>query len=100
MDTDQQYKITAGLFNSLHDALLIDIERSQYRKSAKAIYKQQEKLSSILQTLVAVEKNEKSFYTIQVLTRSAIEHYVLGYYIWTKARIDKKDQAGEEYYLQ
>lgn len=98
--TDEQYKITTSLFNSFRKTILVDIEKSPYKKAAKAIYRQQEKLNSLLQSLLAIEKNENAFYTIQVLTRSAIEHYVLGHYIWTKTRIDKDDKVGDEYYLQ
>lgn len=38
------------------------------------------------------------FYVSQVLARTLFEHYLIGHYIWTKLRIERKYEVGQQYY--
>jgi uncharacterized membrane protein YheB (UPF0754 family) len=97
---DEHYELTSKIFNDLLSVILKDIEKSKYKQTAKALFRQQEKIDSLLEAIINAANSSHSFYAIQAITRIVIEHFIVGLFIWTKARINKNDTCGEEYYFQ
>ena len=75
------------------------MDKSKYKKSIKAVYRQQDKISKLTEGLIAISKTTDNFYSIQAISRIIIEHFIVGHYIWTKARLTKNDEIGEHYYV-
>jgi hypothetical protein len=95
---EDHYNLTKLVFEKNRVKILADLETSVYKKSAKAIYRQQEKIEKLVTGLVAISKTDDNFYSVQAMTRIIIEHFLVGHYIWTRTRLTKTDTVGEEYY--
>lgn len=95
----ERYNRTKTIFDKHHDQILKDMDKSKYKKSIKAIYRQQDKISKLTEGLIAISNTVDNFYPIQAISRIIIEHFIVGHYIWTKARLTKNDEIGEQYYM-
>lgn len=95
-DINIQYNSTLNIFNQNITKILSDIEKSKFNKSLTCILHKSYQIDSLLN---AIEKCENNYYASQVLLRSVFEHFLVGYYVYLKTRINQNDLAGEEYYM-
>lgn len=98
-DIEEHYQLTKSIYENNYEKIIKDSDNSSYKKSLKSIIRKEDKVEKLLQALIAIAKTEDSFYSVQSLTRVIIEHFLVGHYIWTKTRINKNDNTGEEYYV-
>lgn len=92
---DQQYIFTKEKFDQVIQEINTDIEKSKFPTTYKALIRNSIKIDYLLDGIINASS---SFYVSQIVTRTLFEHYLVGYYIWTKFRIDRNDTIGEEYY--
>jgi hypothetical protein len=96
---EKHYLLTKSIFANNYEKIIQDLDKSGYKKSLKAIIRQENKVEKLVNGLIAISDTEDSFYSVQALMRIIIEHFLVGHYIWTKTRITKNDDAGKEYYV-
>jgi|GEM_PF-1654585 len=97
---EDQYELTKMIFLDKTSKILEDITKSSYPQTYKAVFYCQKKIASLLDTLELLKASdyEDVYYSVQSTTRVLFEHFLVGHYIWTKARIEKNDSCGTEYY--
>ena len=97
---EDQYELTKKIFLDKTSKILEDAPKSSYPQTLKALFNCQRKMSSLLDTLelLKASSGEDIYYSVQSTTRVLFEHFLVGHYIWTKARIDKTDDCGVQYY--
>ena len=93
--------IPNNIFLENTNKILRDIYSSKYPQSFKSLFYFQKKIDIILSSIQFINESitEDKYYTIQILTRVLFEHFIVGHYIFTKARIDNNDLCGTEYYV-
>lgn len=97
---EDQYELTKKIFLDKTSKILEDSFKSSYPQTLKALFNYQRKISSLLNVLELLQVSDKEdiYYSVQSTTRVLFEHFLVGHYIWTKARIDKTDDCGVQYY--
>ena len=58
---DERYELTSKIFDDNRTAILTDIQISKYKQSAKAIYRQQEKIGTLLKAMMNIANEDDSF---------------------------------------
>lgn len=95
MEIEERFQFIDDFFATKIDEMELLIESHSFPKSMLCLYSkvlQIESLSMILQ------KANENFYSSQVLLRTLLEHYLIGYYIYYKTADEKNDLVGEAYY--
>jgi len=92
-----QYSLVYKIYNDNIDLVNEIIEKSNLPHTFKALKNFHSKIEELTSSLECIAVNN-SFYSSQCLTRVLIEHFIVGYYIFTKCRIDESDECGEDYY--
>lgn len=72
----------------------IDIDNSQFKNSLNCLYSKTEQVIKLKEDI----QNSINVYSTQILLRSLIEHFLIGFYVFLRVRIDKADDVGIEYY--
>jgi hypothetical protein len=98
---EDQYESTKMIFLEKPSKIIEDISKSSYPQTLKALFYCQKKIASLHDTIERLKSSdiEDVFYSVQTTTRALFEHFLVGHYIWTKARIEKNDTCGNEYYV-
>ena len=96
-DSLKEYEIAKEIFLKDSETILSDILSSKFAKSNKALYYLNLKIDNFLFSIEMMKA--ENYYSSQALLRLIFEHYLVGYYIWTKTRLENNDQCGEEYYI-
>lgn len=96
-----QYELTKNIFLNKTSKILEDSSKSSYPYTLKALFNFQRKISSLLDTLEQLKFSDIDdiYYSVQSTTRVLFEHFLVGHYIWTKARIVQTDECGMQYYI-
>lgn len=90
-----QYTYVKSEFEKLSDQINGDVESSDFQWSYKSLLRNTAKIDFILNGIIAASDN---FYASQILSRCLFEHYLVGYYIWLKLKLERNDNIGKEYY--
>lgn len=90
----KQYDETIRIFENVKDDILFDANNSDRSYTIKALYNNSIKIDFILKGL---RLSEEIFYVSQILTRTLLEHYLVGYFIFIKSILDESDDVGLEY---
>lgn len=85
------------IFNTHIAKIKKDIENSQFPKTAKALYRFYEKISSIKELLDKIT-DYKEIYVAKILLRVLFEHFIVAYYIFYRFNLEGNDKVGEDYY--
>lgn len=94
------YSLTREIFRQNIEKIIADGVASMYPQSHKALFYCQDKIDCLLNCIMLLnnQENVDNYYSIQVITRVFVEHFIIGHYIWTKTRIEQNDNCGVEYY--
>lgn len=95
MGAFEKYEKAKNYFSTIESEILADIELSEYKNSLKSLYHKTRTID-ILKDGIA--NSATNLYAAKILHRSLIEHYLLGYYIFLRCKVEGTDIVGEEYY--
>lgn len=87
------------IFDSQLMQIKKDIENSNFPKTAKALYRFYEKITSI-NSILNKATNNNEVYAAKILLRALFEHLMISYYIYSRFQNEKSDKVGEEYYQE
>lgn len=73
------------------------VTASKFPNTFKFLFRFDKKIELFSNILNETVK-QKNFYVSQAITRIVLEHFIVAYYVWTKARIDETDECATEYY--
>lgn len=73
------------------------VSKSKYSNTFKLLFRFDKKIE-LLSNVLSETLKQNNFYSSQVITRIILEHFIVAYYVWTKARIDENDECATEYY--
>jgi hypothetical protein len=82
------------IFGDYKSQIKTDLDNTKFVNSLKCLFNKTEQIISITDDI----KRTKNTYTTQILLRSIIEHFLIGFYVFLRVKIDKTDEVGDEYY--
>ncbi len=85
---------TYKLFIVNQNQIKRDIDNSEFKNSLKCLFSKTEQIIKLKEDI----HNSIHIYTSQILLRSLIEHFLIGFYVFLRIRIEKTDEVGIEYY--
>ncbi len=92
-----QSELVNRIFNDNAELINQRIEKSKFPMTFKLLNRFDKKSKSFLNSIQEAARQD-NFYVSQILTRVVIEHFLVAYYVWTKARKDEDDECATEYY--
>jgi hypothetical protein len=84
-------------FHDNFDLIKERVDASKFPNTFKFLFRSDQKIELFSNVLRETVK-QKNFYASQAITRIVLEHFIVAYYVWTKARIDESDECATEYY--
>jgi hypothetical protein len=90
----KSHKEIINLFNSNLDIIERDISSSNFQQSLNCLKSKIGQIILIRDSIYLLREN----YTTQIMFRSQIEHFLVGFYVFLRLRIEKNDDVGLEYY--
>jgi hypothetical protein len=94
---NEYYAVVGQVYSALESRIKFDKDRSKYTYTCNALYYAIIKIEEIVAT-VERQKQSSSYYVNKILFRSAIEIFLVGYYISFKCELESSDQCGRDYY--
>lgn len=79
------------------DTINEKIANSIYPITFKLLLRFDKKIE-LLSKILRETLSQENFYSSQAVTRILLEHFIIAYYVWTKARTGKSDECATEYY--
>lgn len=95
MEIKEKFEFIHQVFEKHLNGIEKLIENHQFPKSMLCIYSKVLQIESLRKIL---EKSDENFYSSQVLLRTLLEHYLIGYYAYYKTSTEKDDSVGDTYY--
>ncbi len=92
-----QGELTTKIFTENFPLIQERINNSNFPNTFKLLLRFDEKVKFLTSLLFTCQETN-NFYSSQVLTRVIIEHFIVAYYVWTKARTSETDECATEYY--
>ncbi|RYE58358.1 MAG: hypothetical protein EOP48_03720 [Sphingobacteriales bacterium] len=92
----KRYELLKGIFKTLDLALNTDVDLCRYPYTCNALHFFSKKIDSLTEAICT----SFDYYTTQVLYRVVVEHFLIAYYLATKARTTFSDKTGREYYIE
>lgn len=92
----QEELVNKTFFENI-DTINEKIANSKYPTTFKCLLRFDKKIE-LLSNLLRETLSQENFYSSQAVTRILLEHFIVAYYVWTKARIEKSDECATEYY--
>lgn len=94
MESKFKYEKAIKLLRIHESDINKDITSSGYSNSLKCLKGKIEQIDTLRNDIMSLN----NIYSIQILFRSLIEHFLIGFYVYLKLRINKNDDVGDEYY--
>ncbi len=82
------------LYRDYKSQIKTDLVKTNIVNSLKCLFSKTEQVIILMEDIIRT----KNTYTAQILLRSLIEHFLIGFYVFLRVRIDKTDDVGDEYY--
>ncbi len=95
MTIEERFKFIKEVFKNHKDGIETLIENHSFPKSMLCLYSKVLQIGSLRKIL---NKSDGNFYSSQVLLRTLLEHFLIGYYVYFKTNTEKNDLVGEVYY--
>lgn len=95
MEIKDRFEFINQVFEKHINGIETLIENHSFPKSMLCLYSKVLQIESLRKIL---EKTDENFYSSQVLLRTLLEHYLVGYYAYYKTSTEKDDSIGEAYY--
>lgn len=92
----KRYELLKGIFKTLDLALNSDVDNCRYPYTCNALYFFSKRIDSLTDAI----SSSFDYYTTQVLYRVVVEHFLIAYYLATKARVTLSDKTGREFGME
>ena len=92
---EAEFKIVEKEFKSYESQISADIQEMKFTNTFNCILHKCYEVDKIRE---AIEMCGNNFYSSQILLRTLLEHYLVGYYVFIKCLTNEDDLVGEEYY--
>lgn len=91
-----QFELVHKVYNDNLEKIEGLINKSKFPKTFQALKNIHLSINDLLKAIEKIETIH-GFYASQGLSRILYEHFLVGYYIWTRCRIEKDDSCGVDY---
>lgn len=93
----EQHDLVYKIYNENINLVNEIIGNSELTNTFKALKRFHFKVEELTSSLELIAENNL-FYPSQCIARVLYEHFIVGYYIFTKCRVDKSDECATDYY--
>jgi hypothetical protein len=94
---NDRYKLVNGIYRTILPKISVDIHRTKHPYTCNALFRFIDKVDTMVKHLHSNNSLEL-FYPNQILFRSVIEHFLVGFYIGAKSNIERSDTVAKQFY--